>query len=71
MAKGYPQKEGIDYIENFAPVAKISTIRTIIALAAHFKLSLHQMDVKNAFLNGEIDEEIYMTQPQGFERLEQ
>ena len=54
-------------METFALVVKISTIRIIIALATHFKWSLHQIDVKNAFLNGEIDEEIYMTQPQGFE----
>ena len=69
VAKGYSQKEGIDYTETFSPVARISTVRVIIALAAHFKWPLHRMEVKNAFMNGEIDEEFYMTQPQGKEHL--
>ena len=61
------QKEGIDYEETFAPVARYTLIRTIIALVANMKWKLHQMDVKIAFLNGVIEEEVYIEQPQGFE----
>ena len=66
MAKGYSQKEGLDYKETFAPVAKFASIRTLLALAAHQDYEIHQMDVKTAFLNGDLDVEIYMRQPEGF-----
>ena len=66
VAKGFTQKEGIDYFNTYAPVARISTIRVLIALASIYKFEIHQMDVKTAFLNGELDEEIYMQQPEGF-----
>jgi hypothetical protein len=61
------QKEGIDYEETFAPISRYTLIRTIIALAAKMKWKLHQMDVKTTFLNGVIEEEVYIEQPQGFE----
>ena len=67
VAKGYAQQEGIDYDETFAPTAKWNTIRVIMALAAQLGWKLYQMDVKSAFLNGDLTEEVYMTQPQGFE----
>ena len=67
VARGFSQKEGIDYEETFAPVARYTSIRTIIALAAKMKWKLHQMDVKTTFLNGVIEEEVYIEQPQGFE----
>ena len=66
VAKGYSQKEGIDYNETFAPVAKFASIRAFLALAAIYDLEIHQMDVKTAFLNGDLEEEIYMKQPEGF-----
>lgn len=66
MAKGYNQKEGIDYNETFSPVSTKDAFRTVMALVAHFNLELHQMDVKTAFLNGDLHEEIYMLQPNGF-----
>jgi len=66
VAKGFTQKHGIDYFDTYAPVARIATIRLLIAIAAIHKLVIHQMDVKTAFLNGELDEEIYMEQPEGF-----
>jgi hypothetical protein len=67
VAGGFSQKEGMDYEETFAPVARYTSIRTIIALAAKMKWKLHQMDVKTTFLNGVIEEEVYIEQPQGFE----
>jgi hypothetical protein len=67
VARGFSQKEGIDYEETFAPVARYTSIKTIIALVAKMKWKLHQMDVKTAFLNGVIEEEVYIEQPQGFE----
>ena len=63
VAKGFTQREGIDYNETFSPLSLKDSFRIIIALVAHFDLELHQMDLKNAFLNGEIDEIIYMEQP--------
>jgi hypothetical protein len=66
VAKGFTQKEGIDFVETFSPVAKFTSIRIISALSAYYDLELHQMDVKTAFLNGTLDEEIYMSQPDGF-----
>ena len=66
VARGFTQKEGIDYDETFAPVSRYTTIRTIISLAAVFEWKLHQMDVKTAFLNGKIEEEVYIEQSEGF-----
>jgi hypothetical protein len=67
VARGFFQKKGIDYEETFAPIARYTSIKTIIALAAKMKWKLHQMDVKTTFLNGVIEEEVYIEQPQGFE----
>jgi hypothetical protein len=67
VAYGFSENEGIDYEETFAPVTRYTSIRTIIALAAKMKWKLHQMDVKTTFLNGVIEEEVYIEQPQGFE----
>ena len=66
IAKGYTQKDGIDYKETFSPVSKKDSLKIIMALVAQYDLKLHQMDVKTAFLNGDIEEEIYMDQPEGF-----
>ena len=66
VAKGYRQREGIDYFDTYAPVARISSIRTLIAISALKGLYIHQMDVKTVFLNGYLKEEIYLEQPEGF-----
>ncbi|KAL2250203.1 UNVERIFIED_CONTAM: Retrovirus-related Pol polyprotein from transposon TNT 1-94 [Sesamum indicum] len=65
VAKGFKQKEGIDYFDIYSPVARLTTIRVLIALASVYNLTIHQMDVKTAFLYGELEEEIYMDQPEG------
>ena len=67
VAKGFSQAEGIDYDETFAPVARLEAIRMFLAFAAHSNFKVYQMDVKSAFLNGELDEEVYVEQPPGFE----
>nr|GEZ70448.1 integrase, catalytic region, zinc finger, CCHC-type, peptidase aspartic, catalytic [Tanacetum cinerariifolium] len=65
-AKGYAQEEGIDFEESFAPVASLEAIRIFVAYAAHKSFLIYQMDVKTAFLNGPLKEEVYITQPNGF-----
>ncbi|CAM8889977.1 unnamed protein product [Rhodiola kirilowii] len=67
VVKGYNQQEGIDYEETFAPVARLEAIRLLIAYSVQFGFKLHQMDVKTAFLNGYLKEEIFVEQPPGFE----
>jgi hypothetical protein len=67
VARGFSQIEGVDYDETFAPVARYTSIRTIIAIAAEMGWRIHQMDVKTTFLNGFIEEDVYIEQPQGFE----
>ena len=66
MAKGFTQREGIDYNETLSPVSCKDSFRIIIALVAHYDLELHQMDVKTIFLNGDMEENIYMAQSKGF-----
>ena len=66
VAKGYRQKEGVDYFDTYAPVARITSISLLFALASIYNLCIHQMDVKTAFLNGDLNEEVYMEQPEGF-----
>ncbi|GJX64298.1 retrovirus-related pol polyprotein from transposon TNT 1-94, partial [Tanacetum coccineum] len=66
VAKGYRQEEGIDFEESFTPVARIEAIRIFIANAASKNMTIYQMDVKTAFLNGELKEEVYVSQPEGF-----
>ena len=66
VAKGYTQKEGDDFFDTYSPVARMTTIRVLLSLAASYGLLVHQMDMKTTFLNRELDEEIYMDQPNGF-----
>ncbi|GJR00669.1 retrovirus-related pol polyprotein from transposon TNT 1-94 [Tanacetum coccineum] len=66
VANGYWQEEGIDFEESFTPVACIKAIRIFIANAASKNMTIYQMDVKTAFLNGELKEEVYVSQPEGF-----
>ncbi|GJR06632.1 retrovirus-related pol polyprotein from transposon TNT 1-94 [Tanacetum coccineum] len=66
MAKGYRQEEGIDFEESFAHVARLEAVRMFIAYAAHKNITIFQMDVKTAFLNGPLKEEVYVSQPEGF-----
>ncbi|KAL9252631.1 Retrovirus-related Pol polyprotein from transposon RE2-like protein [Drosera capensis] len=70
VAKGYSQEEGIDFDETFAPVARLEAIRMFLAYAAYQGFKVYQMDVKSAFLNGKLQEEVYVEQPPGFEDYE-
>ena len=66
VIKGYTQRKGLDYFDTYSLVTRINSIRMIVAIAALRNLKVHQMDVKTAFLNGDLDEEIYMEQPENF-----
>jgi hypothetical protein len=66
VAKGYVQRIGVDFDEVFAPVARLDSVRLLLALAAQQGWSAHHMDVKSAFLNGILEEEVYVVQPPGF-----
>ena len=66
VAKGFKQKADFDFFDTFSSVTRITSIRLLIAIAAIFDLKIHQMDVKTTFLNGNLEEEIYMDQPEGF-----
>jgi hypothetical protein len=66
VARGFNQKEGIDYEETFAPITRYTSIQTIIALASVLGWKLHQMDAKTTFLNGKIEHEVFVEQPDGF-----
>ena len=68
VAKGYSQRHGIDYDEVFSPVVKHTSIRVMLALVAHRDLELEQLDVKTTFLHGNLEEEIFMEQPEGFKK---
>ena len=70
-AKGYSKQKMFDYEEIFSPVVRHPSIRAILVLVAHYDMALEQMDVKTAFLNGDLEEHIYMKQPEGFSQLEQ
>ncbi|GJU08654.1 retrovirus-related pol polyprotein from transposon TNT 1-94 [Tanacetum coccineum] len=68
VVKGYAQKEGIDFNEIFSPVVRMTTVRVVLAMCATHDLHLKQLDVKTAFLHGNLEEEIYMLQPEGFKQ---
>ena len=68
VAKGYARVEGVDFNETFAPPCRLETFRTVLAIAASRKISIEQMDIKSAYLHSEIQEEIYLEQPEGFEK---
>jgi len=67
VIRGFDRRKGIDYFDTYSPVTKIAIIRALIAIAAIYDVVVHQMDVKTAFLNGDPEEEIYMTQPENCE----
>jgi hypothetical protein len=66
VCKGYAQIEGLDFDEIFSPVARLEAIRMFLAYACHKRFKVYQMDVKSSFLNGDLSEEVYMEQPEGF-----
>ena len=66
IARGYKQQYGVDYVEVFALVTKVDTVRMLISFAAHHSWKIYQLDIKSAFLNGILDEEVYVEQPEGF-----
>ena len=66
VAKGYSQKHGVDYDEIFSPVVKHTFIKAVLSLVAYFDMELEQMDLKTVFLHGELEEIVYMVQPEGF-----
>jgi hypothetical protein len=70
VAKGYSQVKGLDFDETYAPVARLESIRILLSYATYHGFKLYQMDVKSAFLNGPIKEEVYVEQPPGFEDSE-
>ena len=70
VTQGYSQTYGIDYEETFAPVAKLNSIRVLLSIAVNLDQELFQFDIKNAFLNGELEEEVYMKIPPEFEKEE-
>jgi hypothetical protein len=67
VAQGYTQIEGVDFDETFVPVARLESIRILLSIACHLGFKLYQMDVKSAFLNGILQEEVYVEQPKGFQ----
>jgi hypothetical protein len=67
VAPGFSQKEGIDYVDTFSPVVRYTSIRTVLVIVEVNKWKIHQMDMKRTFLNGEIEEEVYVEQPKGFQ----
>ena len=71
MAKGYTQNEGVDYEETFSSVAMLKSIRILLSIATFYDYEIWQMDVKTAFLNGNLEESIYMVQPKGFIQKDQ
>jgi hypothetical protein len=68
VAKVYVQRQGIDFEEVFAPVARMETVRLFLSIAAQMGWQVHHLDVKSAFLNGELQEDVYVSQPPGFIR---
>lgn len=66
VVKGYVQKHGVDFEEVFAPVAKLDTMRLLLGFAANHSWKIHHLDVKSAFLHGELEEEVYVSQPEGY-----
>ena len=66
VVKGFQQKKGVDFDEIFASVVKMTSIRTVLSIAASMNLEVEQLDVKTTFLHGDLEEEIYMQEPEGF-----